>query len=854
MRPDHLMFTDEFRDALDHLDAGRHLFLTGKAGTGKSTLIRHFLATTDRRVLVAAPTGIAALNVGGYTLHRLFGFSPTLTVDDVVAGRYRPNRFTDQLDSIDTLVIDEVSMVRADLFDMMVVALERFGPRPGERYGGVQLVLVGDLLQLPPVVTPAEEAHFASRYPTPYFFSADRYRRADFPTVALTTVFRQLGDAHLTAILNSVREGTLLGPARAALNTRTDREFAPPHHEFWLTLAPTNRLVTARNRQRLEALPGPTWVSHAQVSGELDGFDAPTDRELSLKYGAQVMMLTNDAADRWVNGTLGRIVDLDVRPRTDRRERAVAAGADTGPAAVAVEFTDGSIEWVSPHTWEITRPVAEDGRLRHEVIGTFTQFPMRLAWAITIHKSQGQTLDRLVVDLTGGTFAPGQTYVALSRATSLDGLVLTRDVLAKDLKVDRRILRFLAAGGPGVGAAGDDGAPRRFCGLGVLTVGDEGRMSRPRPVEVTVAFEDGTSLSTLVNPQRDLGTARTDFGITVGDVLLAPTLAEAWELVGEAVAGHVPVGFDAELNVGLIDFELKRLGHVTHLPHPVDVPARAWGAGGRAAALSTALDRARAALDALIRARGDAGDTAGGVDALPGTRRAGGPGPAGGAFRDAAWASDTGGAADATAFPTPDEGNAPAEIAYLLTRDPDAPTPVPAHLPQLAAVLATSRVVGELVLGDTPAPADTADPAHLPDEARVTVAAQLAAAAERVRLTPDLRSRLATVGEALCHPVLPDPGEAPPEPGIADVLVPGARLCFTGTVLDPTGRFRDKADLQRLVERAGLRWAPGVSRTRCDALVVAEVGTQSGKARKAVELDKPVFSSEEFFAWLAESG
>lgn len=834
MRPGHLVLTDEFRDALDHLAAGHHLFLTGKAGTGKSTLIRHFLATTDRRALVAAPTGIAALNVGGYTLHRLFGFSPTLTVDDVAAGRYRPNRFTDQLASVDTLVIDEVSMVRADLFDMIVIALERFGPHPGEPYGGVQLVLVGDLLQLPPVVTPGEELHFATRYPTPYFFSADRYRRDDFPTVALSTVFRQLGDAHLTSILNSVREGTLLGPARAALNTRTDREFSPPHHEFWLTLAPTNRLVTARNRQRLEALPGPTWISHAQVGGQLDGFEAPTDRALSLKYGAQVMMLTNDPADRWVNGTLGRIVDVDVRPRDSAQ-----TGPDTDTAAaIAVEFTDGTTQWVTPYTWEITRPVAEGGRLRHEVVGTFTQFPLRLAWAITIHKSQGQTLDRLVVDLTGGTFAPGQTYVALSRATSLGGLVLTRDVLAKDLKVDRRILRFLAAGGPDTGGPGGDDAPRRYCGLGVLTVGDEGRLSRPRPVEIAVAFDDGTALSTLVNPQRDLGTARTDFGITVGDVLLAPTLAEAWALIGEAVAGHVPVGFDAELNIGLIDFELKRLGHVTRLPHPADVPAGLGSAGLGSAdhGAGTALERARAALAAAAHAQDGAAHA-----------RQGG----------AAARRLSAGLADATVFTEPDEGNAPPEIAYLLTRDPGAPTPAPAHLPALSGVLATSRVVGELLLGSG-AGGDTggdreAPSTAFPDDARATVAAQLTAAAARVRLSPELRTRLTTVGQALGHRVVPDPADAPDEPTIADVLVPGARVCFTGTVLDPAGRFRDKPALRRLVENAGLRWAPGVSRTRCDALVVAEVGTQSGKARKAVELDKPVFSAREFFAWLAST-
>ncbi|MGV0602789.1 AAA family ATPase, partial [Mycolicibacterium pulveris] len=182
-----------------------------------------------------------------------------------------------------------------------------------------------------------------------------------------------------------------------------------------------------------------------------------------------------------------------------------------------------------------TRPVVEGGSLRREVIGTFTQLPFKLAWAITIHKSQGQTLDRLVVDLTGGMFSTGQLYVALSRCTSLAGLVLKRPVLPKDLKTDRRIARFLRD-------SGDQATARRYCAIGMLTVGDEGRMSRPRPVELAVAFDDGTGLSTLINPQRDLADARNAFGISVSDVLLAPTLREAWAVIAPMLAGCTPVG------------------------------------------------------------------------------------------------------------------------------------------------------------------------------------------------------------------------------------------------------------------------------------------------------------------------
>ncbi|MDT5287206.1 MAG: hypothetical protein QOF88_2095, partial [Mycobacterium sp.] len=507
-RDPQLVLTDEFKNALALLSGGRHVFLTGKAGTGKSTLIRRFIAETDRNVVVVAPTGIAALNVDGYTIHRLFSFSTTTSLDDVRTGRYYPGRFAKILGSLHTLIVDEASMVRADLFDQVAAALERFGPVPGAPFGGVQIVLVGDLYQLPPVVHEAEAAYLNARYATPYFFSADSFRSEEFPTVALTTVFRQQGDDRMTAILNEIREGVLVGHARDQLNARTDRDFVPPDDEFWLTLAPTNRLVTARNRQRLERLPGDEITYLARRSGDLSLFDPPVEDELRFKVGAQIMMLNNDQFDRWVNGTLGRVT---------------AARMDDG-LVVTVEFTNGDAADVRPFTWEATRPVVDGGSLRREVIGTYTQLPFKLAWAITIHKSQGQTLERMVVDLSGGMFSFGQLYVALSRCTSMSGLVLKRPVLPKDLRTDKRVVRFLRQ------AVADEGT-RRHCGMGILTVGDEGRMSRPRPVELAVAFDDGTAVSSLINPQRDLADARQSYGITVSDVLLAPTLAEAWEVI-----------------------------------------------------------------------------------------------------------------------------------------------------------------------------------------------------------------------------------------------------------------------------------------------------------------------------------
>ena len=208
------------------------------------------------------------------------------------------------------------------------------------------------------------------------------------------------------------------------------------------------------------------------------------------------------------------------------------------------------------------------------MIGAYTQLPFKLAWAITIHKAQGQTLERLVVDLTGGMFSTGQLYVALSRCTSLAGLVLKRPVLPKDLKTDRRIARFLRT-------SVSDGGERRYCAIGMLTVGDEGRMSRPRPVELAVAFDDGTAISTLINPQRDLADARKAFGIGVSDVLLAPTLREAWAVIAPMLAGCTPVGVGVDETLGLIDFELKRLGYVTVMPLGVELRGAGYRDGRR---------------------------------------------------------------------------------------------------------------------------------------------------------------------------------------------------------------------------------------------------------------------------------
>jgi hypothetical protein len=492
------------------------------------------------------------------------------------------------------------------------------------------------------------------------------------------------------------------------------------------------------------------------------------------------MMLNNDQNGRWVNGSIGKVV---------------AVGYDRYGVVVEVDFPDGSCAEVTPFEWEATRPVVDGGALRREVVGSYIQLPFKLAWAITIHKSQGQTLDRAVVDLTGGMFSTGQLYVALSRCRSLAGLVLKRPVLPKDMKTDRRIARFLRAstGGEQV---------RRFCAIGLLTVGDEGRMSRPRPVELAVAFDDGTAVSTLINPQRDLADARNAYGISVSDVLLAPTLREAWAVIAPMLAGCAPVGVGVDETLGLIDFELKRLGHVTAMPLGVEL--RGVRVSGR-----TALQRAQSAL---------AAHTAGDID--------------------------TG----ASAFTEPEEVETVSGL--LVSRDDDVPTPSAAHLPGLSALLRVSRDLGAVLLGAASA-ADVLqrEPTSWELAARQSVAGQLQTAAARARLPDAVQARLAEASLLLGVDVVPDVSAERHD--IDAALVPGARVCFTGTAVDAAGQIIEREEMERLAVRAGLAPVRSVTKTRCEVLVIAEAGTQSGKARKAVEYEKAVFTAEEFFAWAA---
>jgi hypothetical protein len=422
-------------DALEHSD--RHVFVTGRAGTGKSTLLLHYLAGADlSRTVVLAPTGVAALNVGGETIHHFFRMRPGQTPRETAdaARRVAKGAGAQVYRSLDALVVDEVSMVRADLLDAMDTFLRtvRGSPAP---FGGVRVIAFGDLYQLPPVVTSQERALFRERYASPYFFSSDVFGRLrdeenleNFAYVELRQIYRQV-DPAFVGFLDKVRSKDLDAADLDLINARVvdvAAALADPASPLFLTT--TNKRASQINDAHLTRLPGRALVSVADVSGDFPDAYRPTDVELTLKPAARVMLLTNDADDRWVNGSMGTVARVDARTGT-----------------VAVRLDDGAEVDVEPHTWEAAynRWDGEAGAIVRETLGTFTQLPMRLAWAVTIHKAQGKTFDRVVVDFERSTFEHGQAYVALSRARSLDGLGLARPMRATDVRLDRSVVKFL---------------------------------------------------------------------------------------------------------------------------------------------------------------------------------------------------------------------------------------------------------------------------------------------------------------------------------------------------------------------------------------------------------------------------
>ena len=415
-----------FQHALDTIEnSNAHVFLTGKAGTGKSTLLTVFREQTRKHIVVLAPTGIAALNIQGETLHSFFQFKPNISMSEAQqnAKKWKKKQlFTE----IDTLVIDEISMVRADLLDCIDIFL-RTVLKKDTPFGGKQMVFIGDLYQLAPVVTTQEKKYFKEVYKSPYFFSSQACLHPQFEMVfiELEKVYRQK-DPLFIDILNAIRNRSVTEAHLQHLNQRVcDQDRHDGGHLYLTTTNADADLINTRKQQELNT---PLYTSNAAVSGDFSPKLAPTDIHLTLNPGAQIMFLNNDPQGQWVNGTLGQIEAIHL------------SGLE-----ILVRHQDGHMVTVHPHKWTLYKYTydAASKTLRQESEGAFTQYPLKLAWAMTIHKSQGKTFDKVIIHLGKGSFATGQTYVALSRCRTLAGMQLTKALTKNNILTDYRVARFL---------------------------------------------------------------------------------------------------------------------------------------------------------------------------------------------------------------------------------------------------------------------------------------------------------------------------------------------------------------------------------------------------------------------------
>lgn len=427
----------EFQDALNLIQYTRQsVFLTGKAGTGKSTFLRYICEHTKKKHVVLAPTGIAAINAGGSTLHSFFKlpFYPLLPDNpDFSLQRGRIHEFFKYtkphrklLEELELIIIDEISMVRADIIDAVDRILRVYSRNLREPFGGKQILLVGDVFQLEPVVKGDEREILNRFYPTPYFFSARVFNQIDLVSIELQKVYRQT-DATFVGVLDHIRNNTVGATDLQLLNTRYGTQIEESEADMYITLATRRDNVDHINDKKLAELPGEPVTFSGEITGDFPESSLPTSQELVLKPGAQIIFIKNDFDRRWVNGTIG-----------------IISGFDPFEETLYAITDDGKECDVKRESWRNIRYKynEEKKQIEEEELGTFTQYPIRLAWAITIHKSQGLTFSRAVIDFTGGVFAGGQAYVALSRCTSLEGIQLKKPVSRADVFVRPEIIGF----------------------------------------------------------------------------------------------------------------------------------------------------------------------------------------------------------------------------------------------------------------------------------------------------------------------------------------------------------------------------------------------------------------------------
>ncbi len=418
------VLTEEFQQTLDLIETSdQNIFITGKAGTGKSTLIELIRNHVNKKIVVLAPTGLSAINVRGQTIHSFFHLPPRLITRDSIRKLYNDRIFRD----IDTVIIDEISMVRADVIDGIDHFLRIHGKDKNVPFGGIQMIFVGDVYQLPPVLRQEESQVYYQLYESPYFFSADAFNERSFIFIELTQIFRQKDEKFVT-LLNTVRTGNVNQQMLEPINERLVKNGM--ERNKYITLTTTNSVANSINESELNKINQPMFTYTAEVQGDFPTTNTalPVELELHLKKGARVMFVKNDKGRMWVNGTLGTVHEL-------------------GEESIKVKIEENrrhDIVTVTKEKWEnIKYDIdADTNELKDNVVGSLTQYPLRLAWAITIHKSQGMTFERVNIDFSKSPFAHGQTYVALSRCRTIEGIILSKKIWPNDVIVDERIIAF----------------------------------------------------------------------------------------------------------------------------------------------------------------------------------------------------------------------------------------------------------------------------------------------------------------------------------------------------------------------------------------------------------------------------
>jgi ATP-dependent DNA helicase PIF1 len=417
--PDDFVLSEEFESIVEQLENTKdHFYITGKAGSGKSTLLAYFRSVTQKNTAVLAPTGVAAIRVKGQTIHSFFGFPPKV----IQTRHIKKVRQVELLQNLETLIIDEISMVRADVFDAIDYSLRVHRKKLTQPFGGVQVIVFGDLFQLPPVVNMDESSLLERIYPNgQFFFHSNIFQDAQFKTLELQSIYRQTDD-HFIYLLNAVRDGSITNSQIDNLNDSLVENFEMEEGKIILTT--TNARASGINQNYLKQLSSDEFSYRAQATGQFYKELFPTDEVLKLKKGAQVIMIKNDPEKRWVNGSIGTIHDIAEKK-------------------IKVKINHKIYE-VKKEKWDRIQYSYDDDQqeVLENVTGSFKQYPMRLAWAITIHKSQGQTFEKVIIDMSQGSFAPGQLYVALSRCISLEGIELLRPLKKSDVIVNKQLIGF----------------------------------------------------------------------------------------------------------------------------------------------------------------------------------------------------------------------------------------------------------------------------------------------------------------------------------------------------------------------------------------------------------------------------